>query len=71
MSHAQSTLSLLRDLRYEKSTGLLLAWPTPELDLLHNLTVLEGPSSHTSASWSARRALLTLQFQNRTIDSTR
>ena len=42
MSHAQSTLSLLRDLRYERSTGLLLAWPVPELDLLHNLTVLDG-----------------------------
>jgi hypothetical protein len=42
MSHAQSTLSLLRDLRYERSTGLLLAWPIPELDLLHNLTVLDG-----------------------------
>ena len=42
MSHGGSTLSLLRDLRYERATGMLLAWPTPELDLLHNLTVIDG-----------------------------
>lgn len=49
MSHAQSTLSLLRDLRYERATGLLLAWPIPELDLLHNLTVLDGEGLGTIA----------------------
>ena len=57
MSHAQSTLSLLRDLRYERSTGMLLAWPTPELDLLHNLTVLDGEPLGTIAAVNGTKTL--------------
>ena len=54
---AGSALSLVRDLRYERSTGILLARPTPELDLLHNLTVLDGQPLGTVAATNGTKPL--------------
>ena len=57
MNREWSTLSLIRDLVYERSTGILLARPTPELNLLHNATFLDGQPFGTVAAFNGTKSL--------------